>query len=163
MASTAPTDACKDELTLSPGPILDIGAKCKVRGAFSSTGVANFLGIPFATVPARFRQSKLLDLEDACNGGILDATRYGPICPQPHDPLIKRRLYLYEGLTPLLEVDGMPVMDLKECLRVNVFVPPEALDGRTAKLPVYANIHGGGWTTGNGNTSSGRVNFSRSL
>ncbi|KAK6369473.1 hypothetical protein LTS17_009379 [Exophiala oligosperma] len=154
MASAAPADARKDGLTLSPGPVLDISAKCKVCGALSSTGVVNFLGIPFATIPARFRQSKLLNLEDACNSGILDATRYGPICPQPYDPLISRRMYLYEGLVPLLEVEGMPVMDLEECLRVNVFVPPGALHGRTAKLPVYANIHGGGWTTGNGNTSS---------
>ncbi len=54
----------------------------EVRGFISSNcQIANFLNIPFARIPARFRQAKLVDPRK--EKGVIDATKYGPRRPQP--------------------------------------------------------------------------------
>ncbi|EED19745.1 carboxylesterase, putative [Talaromyces stipitatus ATCC 10500] len=145
-----------NELTFKPGPSITISDTVKVESLLSSTGVANFLGIPYATVPARFRQCRLLDLESATpsDGGVLKATEYGPVCSQPGEIWESDRAFMLEGLRPLLKVNGKVIKSSEDCLRVNIHVSPETLVSGAKKLPVYAWIHGGGWTIGDGNTGA---------
>lgn len=133
------------------GPSVQIAPDFSVHGLFSPSGIANFLGIRYATIPARFRLSRLLplDRESHRDNDAIDATEYGPVCSQPADTLIDQRRYLLEGLGNV----GNGPMHVEDSLRVNIYVPPKALEPGADSLPVYAWIHGGGWTTGDGNTS----------
>ncbi|OJJ44126.1 hypothetical protein ASPZODRAFT_834990 [Penicilliopsis zonata CBS 506.65] len=114
-----------------------------IRGFVSQLGVANFLGIPYAEIPARFRQAKLLRPETL--KGVHDGTKFGPRAPQPPDKPKALRAHFYEGVT-LSET--IPCSEFG-CLNLNVYGPPEAV-GTQQKLPVYVWIHGGGFTLGDG-------------
>ncbi|KAI0070994.1 carboxylesterase [Panus rudis PR-1116 ss-1] len=97
--------------------------------------VHQYRGIKYASIPARFRQSKLCTSYPA----LTDASRFGPICPQPKHGGIDVELF---GLTP----DAVPHQALKqdefECLNLNITVPADATS--TSHLPVMLWIHGGG-------------------
>ena len=56
----------------------DVGNFGKVTG-FTTGNAAEFRGIPFATLPARFRRGKLITSPP---NGIHDGTKYGPYPPQ---------------------------------------------------------------------------------
>ncbi|KAH0843168.1 carboxylesterase [Fonsecaea pedrosoi] len=114
----------------------------QVQGLINKTQkVANYLGIQYATIPARFRQSKLVDLSE--RSGVLDATQYGPRCPQitANRP---ETAHLYEGVRRSYEYP----MDEFGCLRLNIYVPK----GSHGPLPVLVWIHGGGFVFGDGNS-----------
>jgi carboxylesterase type B len=114
----------------------------KVQGFVNpATQVANYLGIQYATIPARYRQAKAIDLAQL--DGILDATRYGPRCPQL--PITRdNRAHLYEGIPDSSEYP----LDELGCLRLNIYVP----QGASGPLPVVVWIHGGGFVFGDGNS-----------
>lgn len=99
--------------------------------------VANYLGIQYASIPARFRQSQPVDHLNQT--GTLDATRYGPRCPQNFRP---KDLPLYEGVQKVDVPD-----DEFGCLRLNVFGP---IAPQSKPLPVLVWIHGGGFVFGDG-------------
>ncbi|OCT51554.1 carboxylesterase [Cladophialophora carrionii] len=124
-----------DEVSIQVGEL-------KVQGFIHpSTKVANYLGIQYATIPARFRQSKATHL--SALKGVLDATQYGPRCPQ----LTVNRpetAHLYEGVRRSSEY---PV-DEFGCLRLNIYVPQDSHGPR----PVVVWIHGGGFIFGDGNS-----------
>ncbi|KIW91326.1 uncharacterized protein Z519_08222 [Cladophialophora bantiana CBS 173.52] len=103
--------------------------------------VANYLGIQYATIPARFRQSKLINLSE--KSGVLDATRYGPRCPQ-NTVNRSETAHLYEGVRRSSEYP----LDEFGCLRLNIYVP----EGNHGTLPVLVWIHGGGFIFGDGNS-----------
>ncbi|OQU96575.1 hypothetical protein CLAIMM_02639 [Cladophialophora immunda] len=107
----------------------------------SSTGVANFLNIPYARIPARFRQAKLIDPREEI--GIIDATKYGPCCPQPLDALHFKTSHLYNEMINIGHSAEF------SCLNLNIYAPPDAISS-DKKLPVLVWIHGGGWTYGDG-------------
>ena len=114
----------------------------KVEGIINqTTKVANYLGIQYATIPARFRQSKANNLSEA--GGVLDATQYGPRCPQI---TVNRPepAHLFEGVRRSSEYPT----DEFGCLRLNIYVP----QGDHGPLPVVVWIHGGGFIYGDGNS-----------
>lgn len=112
--------------------------------------IHQYRGIKYASVPARFRQSKLYTSYPM----ITDATRYGyvpllisslvclttssPICPQ-----VKGTKSIEETLLSLADVD-IPKQALKhnefECLNLNITCPA----GLTpqARLPVMVWVHG---------------------
>lgn len=112
------------------------------------TQVANFLGIPFGRIPARFRQAKLVDPQQ--EDGTIDASRFGPVCPQPPDVIHYTTAHLY------------PKMSYAErqaefsCLNLNVYAPPMTVGSRE-KLPVLVWIHGGGFTYGDGTHDYGKI------
>ncbi|KAH7882389.1 Alpha/Beta hydrolase protein [Phlebopus sp. FC_14] len=97
--------------------------------------VHQFRGIKYATVPARFRQSHLCTSYPL----VVDATKYGPICPQP------RRKTIEECLIGLADSDiprQIFVQDEFECLNLNITCP--AGQNSEPGLPVMVWVHGGG-------------------
>jgi para-nitrobenzyl esterase len=100
----------------------------EVQGLYRN-GVAHFRGIPYATA-ARFAEPG----EPERWTGVRDATRHGPICPQP-----RSRLEPVMGPTAPADED-------EDCLTLSVATP--AADG--ARRPVMVWIHGGAYVVGAG-------------
>ncbi len=93
------------------------------NGFVTDEGVVAFLGLPFAEAPVgelRFRPPVPVESWD----GPLDASEFGPACPQPVEPGQK----LYQDQS-------------EDCLTLNVWTP--SADG--GKRPVMVWVHGGGW------------------
>ncbi|KAL6408580.1 Lipase 3, partial [Ilyonectria robusta] len=96
--------------------------------------VEQYRGIPYGSIPARFRQAKLVT---SWPDGKWDGTKYGPLCPFPKmaigHPITQKHLppqHAYE-------------FDEFRCLNLNVTCPA---GGSTPPngLPVVVWIHGGG-------------------
>ncbi|KAI5834265.1 alpha/beta-hydrolase [Schizophyllum commune Tattone D] len=98
--------------------------------------IQQFRGIKFASIPARFRQSKLHTAYPA----VTDATEYGPICPQAYNTrTCEERLFGVDDAE-------LPCQRLKqnefECLNLNITRPAGL--SRHSRIPVMLWIHGGG-------------------
>lgn len=119
-----------------------------LSGFVTAAGVANFLGIPFARCDRRFCAAEKVPLTSL--GTSVDATKWGPRCPQSVNHGRDRRGHLYEGHTAPAEMREAEA----ECLNLNVFQPQGAVGSET-KLPVMVWIHGGGWVFGDGGPDYG--------
>ncbi|XP_014553792.1 hypothetical protein COCVIDRAFT_40218 [Bipolaris victoriae FI3] len=109
--------------------------------------VVQFRGIPFATIPARFRQARLLE---SLPQQPFDARRSGPYCPQPPLPFP----FYWEGSLPE-DFPSLPepTQDEFGCLNLNITVPRSSLEDDSAgKLPVFFFIHGGAFVGGKQST-----------
>ena len=104
-----------------------------------------FLGVPFAQA-GRFEYAKPLESWDKAGrhlaDGCLDATRFGPACPQCrqfdlHLDNPKRLFYHREYR------DGLVFDYSEDCLEVNIYTPKDA-----EKCPVIVFIYGGGFDSG---------------
>ncbi|KAH6684930.1 Alpha/Beta hydrolase protein, partial [Plectosphaerella plurivora] len=109
------------------------------RGANSE--VVQFRGIPFASIPARFRQSVLAK---GLPSQPFDARRPGPICPQRGHPFPT----YWKGPPPA----GYPCLppppeDEFGCLNLNITAPRIALEHQQ-KVPVLVFLHGGAFIGG---------------
>lgn len=117
-----------------------------IDGFISKQGVANFLGIPFARVPQRFRAAQQTNLQP----GTIDASQYGPRCPQGDDPLHSIMSNVFEKLSATQRQDE------ETCLHVNIYVPGAIVEAAgDHSLPVFAWIHGGGFNNGDNTTEFG--------
>jgi len=108
----------------SPVVVTDTGP---VRGVAAGI-MQEFRGIPYAEAPVgdlRWRPPQ----EPARWTGILDATAFGPHCPQLTTPY------------------GTP-STTEDCLFLNVLTPDKTNEGRPHLLPVMFWIHGGGLVVG---------------
>ncbi|MFX0152786.1 MAG: carboxylesterase/lipase family protein, partial [Candidatus Hodarchaeota archaeon] len=103
----------------------------KVRG-YRTRGVLKFKGIPYAAPPIGDLRFSPPAPRQPWNG-VLDATEYGPIAPQPPSVL----LAMFGGKAKQSE---------EGCLTVNVWRP----DTDQNDLPVMVWVHGGGFVTGSG-------------
>ncbi|PYH76806.1 carboxylesterase [Aspergillus uvarum CBS 121591] len=120
-----------------------INDKSEFRGFCSVLGVAHFLGIQFAHVPARFRQARLVEFES--RDAIVESTKFGPICPQISDGSRGHRRHLFVGAPAANQKQSE-----QNCLCLNIYAPMSALSS-DKKIPVIVWIHGGGWSFENGN------------
>ncbi len=96
-----------------------------------------FLGVPYAHA-RRFAYAEPVERWD----GVLDATRFGPACPQNravHEHLENptRRFYKREFR------EGLEAVYDEDCLNLNLYAPKEA-----RRCPVVLFIHGGGFDSG---------------
>ncbi|KIY02748.1 uncharacterized protein Z520_01213 [Fonsecaea multimorphosa CBS 102226] len=116
-----------------------------INGFVSKQGVANFLGIPYAQFPARFRTARLIDL--GLLRGQLDASRYGPRCPQKTDNIHPMMHHMFEKLSMSQRCDETT------CLHLNIYTPPLSVGvPEHSDLPVFMWIHGGGFNNGDNTT-----------
>ncbi len=113
----------------APGPL--VGTQEGIVKGVINNGVAEFLGVPYATPPLgnlRWKPSKKHDPW----AGVLTTQAYGPTCAQ----------------ITTLGVFAGPANNNEDCLYLNVFTPN--LDP-SARLPVIFWIHGGGNVDGESN------------
>ncbi|CUM63844.1 uncharacterized protein PRCAT00001429001 [Priceomyces carsonii] len=108
---------------------------------FPELCVTQFLGVPFAEIPGRFRKSILLDTwaNKSC-----DATNFGPYCHQ-----VERSFYpipLYER--PWSKI---PIKSEHDVLNLNITCPCNV--NEEVNLPVMVFIHGGANTYAAGSAS----------
>ncbi|KAL6248661.1 hypothetical protein RBB50_004916 [Rhinocladiella similis] len=113
--------------------------------------IIQFRGIPYADIPARFRQSIL---RSQLPEEPFDARQPGPICPQT------TTLPFPQYWSGPLPSDGVkldePKADEFHCLNLNLTIPRVALIG-DQKVPVLFYIHGGGFMVGSSSAQiSGR-------
>ncbi|PPQ74840.1 hypothetical protein CVT26_005220 [Gymnopilus dilepis] len=98
--------------------------------------IHQYRGIKYASIPARFRQSKLCTTYPP----ITDASKYGPICPQ-----LRPRKSIEENLFGIPHQD-IPEQNLKqdefECLNLNITCPGGLTPN--SRVPVMLWVHGGG-------------------
>jgi carboxylesterase type B len=118
----------------------------------ADTPVHQYRGIKYATIPARFRQSRLFTSFRSST----DATRYGyvplhvalcqslafvrprrPICPQPKGKTAEEELFAFSGNEPSMQ--NLKQIE-SECLNLNITCPGGLT--RDSRLPVMVWIHG---------------------
>jgi len=108
-----------------PAPLTTAETELGVaNGMMTTEGVVAFLGLPFAEPPVddlRFKPPVAISSWDSP----LDASEFGPACPQPVD-----------AGTGTLYGDQS-----EDCLTLNVWTP----SADDAKRPVMVWVHGGGW------------------
>ncbi|KAI8814621.1 Carboxylesterase [Cladochytrium replicatum] len=102
----------------------------------ATTGVAAYLGIRYGNAAERFRDPRPLPI----NGPkvTINATTFGPDCPQP----------------PQTYGNPANFPQSEDCLFLNIWTP--ALDGKKRSVLVY--IHGGAYTAGSGSQEINRGN-----
>jgi len=98
----------------------------------AADGIASYKGIPYAAPPIGDLRWRPPQPPPAWPGS-LDASDYGPSCPQPTPPARVR-------------ADSRAASTSEDCLTLNVWVPT----AHAAPLPVMVFVHGGGNTAGTG-------------
>ncbi|KAH8597396.1 Alpha/Beta hydrolase protein [Bisporella sp. PMI_857] len=112
--------------------------------------VVHFRSIPFASIPARFRQSILLTSIPA--GHSRDFTKYGTACSSPDQNNVHGKDVVIGGLLPGEEEMRFGEFD---CLNLTVSAPKDVLGGSNGNpLPVMVYIHGGAFKVGKGHISA---------
>lgn len=110
-----------------------------------SPDVEEFRGIPYASIPGRWKHSVL---RTELPSNVFDATRNGPKCPQPSEPNNSRTFQGHvEFPTDVAESEF-------ECLNLFIQRPSKEVLTRIGKeneeLPVLVWFHGGGFGFGAG-------------
>lgn len=136
------------KLLNSSAPTVDLGY-VKYRGSTNITaGINYFRGIPYAANPTGgLRWQKPVPIEWSNNfdsNTIYDASSIGPACYQS----LPESLYLPYNESFAATPQGVS----EDCLTVDVLVPTHPV---STALPVMAQIHGGGYTSGNAQSYPG--------
>ncbi|KAH6982465.1 para-nitrobenzyl esterase [Ilyonectria destructans] len=124
------------------GDIVHPVGAVQLSAFLSKQHIANFLNIPYADVPTRFRRATPVCLYNLPSP--YDATRYGPRCPQEAGTLHLAMSHLFERVSEVQQLS-----DETKCLNLNIYTPPSALGtGASPPLPVFVWIHGGAFNAG---------------
>ncbi|ODQ65975.1 alpha/beta-hydrolase [Nadsonia fulvescens var. elongata DSM 6958] len=128
------------EIQIVSNPTVTVPELGKVKGVQFNNGTSQYVGIPFAEIPGRFRLSRLLTTPLSKVEGEFDATKLGPYSHQP-----SRSFPIPAADRPWFE---FPEASELECLNINISVP----DTKANKdlLPVMVYIHGGAYAYGTG-------------
>jgi carboxylesterase type B len=109
-----------------------------LRGS-SVDNVVEFRGVPYATIPARWRRS--IKLDKLPSSTEFDATQYGPMHTQRRIGETSEFNVFGPHYTAIQEEDKKRVMSELDCLNLNIVAPKDAI-GSNKKLPVLLWIHG---------------------
>ncbi|CAO2647459.1 Nn.00g083810.m01.CDS01 [Neocucurbitaria sp. VM-36] len=111
-----------------------------MSGFVKPNNVVQFRGIPFASIPGRFKQSILLD---SLAHTTRDFTKFSYACPQTFPDNSAGGGTLPGDVNP-------PASNEFECLNLQLNVPLACLESSSplSKLPVLIYIHGGGFVLG---------------
>jgi carboxylesterase type B len=123
------------ELNMSDTVIADVGSYGKVKG-FTTGNVVQFRGLPFASIPTRFRRAVKVNSVP----GIFDATKYGPYAPQAPANIDNTVFLFGPYVKNFIEEDSQRSMSEENCLNLNIVSPKDAIG--TKKLPVLVWIYG---------------------
>jgi carboxylesterase type B len=112
-----------------------------IKGLVPISGVHQFRSVPYATIPHRFADPVVV--ESLGVEGSFDATKFGPVAPQPDDAEYQ------EFVTSKEQIPHEPlVQDEFKCANLNISVPTgERKDGGKG-LPVMVWFHGGSFMLG---------------
>ncbi len=111
-----------------PGPVVETRYG-RIRGTVQGR-LTVFRGVPYAAPPVGPLRFAAPQPHDAW-AGILEATSFGPMCPQPPPSLLE-------------SVPGDPMEQSEDCLTLNIWTP--GLD--EGRRPVMVFLHGGGFVGG---------------
>jgi carboxylesterase type B len=113
-----------------------------IKGIVPLQGVHQFRSLPYATIPHRFADPVLA--ESLGSEGKFDATKFGPIAPQPDDAEYQ------EFVTPNEHIPHEPLVQNEfRCCNLNISVPTGVRPDPTRKgLPVMVWFHGGNFMLG---------------
>lgn len=96
-----------------------VGVESKPEHASYQT-VIKFLGVPYARPPTgQLRFKRPVELPGEQSAQLVDATKFGPTCPQHR--------HLVRFISPLLNLDQEHTIS-EDCLQLNLFVPSPSLD-----------------------------------
>lgn len=108
----------------------------------ATIGINYYRGLRYAQAPVgdlRWREPVPIEQSSNYTGQVMDASQYGPAC--------------YQGVPYSLEPIAGPIATAltqsEDCLLLDVLVP---INPVSASLPVYVQIHGGGYTLGSSST-----------
>jgi len=130
-----------EAVTTTSGPVSG-----EVLGVSADEPIYSFKSIPYA---AASRWEAPQDPEPWSDSEPLNATTFGPICPQP-DPAAQIYPKVVANVTGMDEEETTTTpteMSEDECLTLNVYSPTT---NETANLPVMVWIHGGALIQGTG-------------
>ena len=113
----------------------------RVQG-IANTGIKEFKGIPYGA-PTGGKNRFLPPKKPAAWGGVRECFGPGPICPQT-------LTNLGSDYGMLIQWDQQPGAMSEDCLSLNVWTPSV---NDSQKRAVMVSFHGGGFTTGSGNTA----------
>jgi carboxylesterase type B len=108
----------------------------------ATIGINYYRGLRFAVAPVgdlRWREPVPIEQSPNYTGQVIDASQYGPAC--------------YQGIPYSLNTGGTAsftsLEQSEDCLLLDVLVPIKPV---APSLPVYVQIHGGGYTLGSSST-----------
>ena len=112
-----------------------------IKGIVPVQGVYQFRSLPYASIPHRFTDPVAVD--SLGDEGTYDATKFGPVAPQPADA--EQR----EFPSPKERPPHEPLaQDELKCTNLNVSVPAAAVKEGHKGLPVMVWFHGGSYMLG---------------